>query len=359
MTRFARAGSRRFAPRNDAEPLRERARSLIRIRLSNSLRFLRSLACSAASCKMAEDQLSDCARVSVLATADARHRPVSGPAPGLAGHPVPHLPSRGVRNDRAYSPRPQRPHVLAYGQPARRFRGCTRAVAQPNAEDRWAEPGRGSRSSPAFRTRNGLCGLLHVPGVVTGADAPPFVRAVARTCTWAVRPLSPASLFSKDRRSSLRPGSGIVAAIRIPLPRIEDDRDAPLTGAGCRRRYKSYREDQEQKANKRQLFFLRIRKSIERGNHETHFPYRNAMTCSHREAAFERIGFAASRAMVQNIRAIGLMVRCLSHSSPTGRLVVGKRTAKAVRVGCGLGYRNRAAGRIVRNGPAASRLFRK
>ena len=49
---------------------------------------------------------------------------------------------------------------------------------------------------------------------------------------------------------------------RIPLPRFDDDRDAPLTGAGCDRRYKSYREDQEQKANKRQLFFLRIRKAL-------------------------------------------------------------------------------------------------
>ena len=33
---------------------------------------------------------------------DVRHRPVSRPAPGLAGHPVPHLPRRGVRNDRAF-----------------------------------------------------------------------------------------------------------------------------------------------------------------------------------------------------------------------------------------------------------------
>ena len=49
---------------------------------------------------------------------------------------------------------------------------------------------------------------------------------------------------------------------RIPLPRFDDDRDAPLTGAGCDRRYKSYREGQEQNANKRQLFFLRIRKAL-------------------------------------------------------------------------------------------------
>ena len=34
----------------------------------------------------------------------------------------------------------------------------------------------------------GLCGLLHVPGMATCAGVPPFERAVARTCTWAVRP---------------------------------------------------------------------------------------------------------------------------------------------------------------------------
>ena len=42
---------------------------------------------------------------------------------------------KGRAERQGVSPRPRRPHVLAYGQPARRFRG-TRAVAQPNAEDR-------------------------------------------------------------------------------------------------------------------------------------------------------------------------------------------------------------------------------
>ena len=37
-----------------------------------------------------------------LRRARTRHRPVFCPAPGLAGHPVPHLPRRGVRNDRAF-----------------------------------------------------------------------------------------------------------------------------------------------------------------------------------------------------------------------------------------------------------------
>ncbi len=134
------------------------------------------------------------------------------------------------------SPRPRRPHVLACGQPARRFRG-TRAVAQPNAEDRWAEPGRRTQIFACVPHADGFCGLLHVPGVVTCADAP-------RSCELSPgHALGPSARvagvcpcpFSRDRRSSLRPGSGIVAATRIPLPRIEDDRDAPLTGAGWRR----------------------------------------------------------------------------------------------------------------------------
>ena len=82
---------------------------------------------------------------------------------------------------------------------------------------------------------NGFRGLLHVPGSVTGADAVPFVRAVARTCTWAVRPCC--------RRLSLHPppgsvipkaaqGSGIVAATAPRYPRRGDDRNAPRQGAG-------------------------------------------------------------------------------------------------------------------------------
>src|ERR1700752_2199588 len=47
-------------------------------------------------------------------------------------------------------------------------------------------------------------------------------------------PVAPASVPApfKNRSPLLGTRSGIVAAIRIPLPRHEDDRDAPLTGAG-------------------------------------------------------------------------------------------------------------------------------
>src|SRR5262245_3895553 len=68
---------------------------------------------------------------------------------------------------------------------------------------------------------NGLCGLLHVPGASLTLTWTPFGRAVARTCTWTVRPccrrLSPPAPFkgSTDPQACL--GSGIVAATRIPL----------------------------------------------------------------------------------------------------------------------------------------------
>src|ERR1700752_1968992 len=47
-------------------------------------------------------------------------------------------------------------------------------------------------------------------------------------------PVAPASVPApfKNRSPLLGTRSGIVAAIRIPLQRHEDDRDAPLTGAG-------------------------------------------------------------------------------------------------------------------------------
>ena len=139
-------------------------------------------------------------RSSGLRSPDARHRPVFCPAPGLAGRPVP-FPRRGVRNDRAFH----------------RARGAMCREAHGNRvlrSTRQTQPRK--QQYACVPHANGLCGLLHVPGVVTGADAPPFVRAVARTCTWTVRPfcrrlsLKPRA---KDQRSRKRlQGSGIVAA---------------------------------------------------------------------------------------------------------------------------------------------------
>ena len=160
---------------------------------------------------------------------------------------------------------PAAPAWFGCGQPACRFRDGTRAVAQPNAEDRWAEPGRGSRSSPAFRTRMDLSACCMSQGL---SLAPTRPRSCELSPGHALGPsarcagVCPVRL--EDQKSSHVSEARHRCGHRIPLPRIEDDRDAPLTGAGCDRRYKSYREDQEQKANKRQLFFLKIRNSSRR-----------------------------------------------------------------------------------------------
>ena len=81
-------------------------------------------------------------------------------------------PRRGVRNDRAFH----------------RARGamCRSTWLRVLESTRQTQPRK--QLYACVPHANGLCGLLHVPGVVTGADAPPFVRAVARTCTWTVRP---------------------------------------------------------------------------------------------------------------------------------------------------------------------------
>ena len=106
---------------------------------------------------------------------------------------------------------------------------------------------------------NGFRGLLHVPGGVASAFAFPFVRAVARTCTWAVRPCC--------RRLSLLPlsggalltasqGSGIVAATASRYPRRKDDRDAPRKGAG-------WPINSPGRRTKQELFLLIIRKNAQ------------------------------------------------------------------------------------------------
>ena len=165
--------------------------------------------------------------------ADTRHPPRVWSRPW--GFPVvPHLPVGACGTSGAFSA-PRRPHVLYAGSP---HAACA-------AHGQWPSPtpkivglnsqGRGKQIFACVPRAVGLCGLLHVPGVVAGADAGPFVRAVARTYTGPsarVTGVCPRP-FSRDLRSSLRPRSGVVAAIRIPLPRIEGDRNAPLTGAGC------------------------------------------------------------------------------------------------------------------------------
>jgi hypothetical protein len=149
--------SRRFARRTVKRALRERARSSL--------------------------QLSNSPMMHVRLAPDMHHRP--GSLFGL-GKPVVMrawrlrqsrqinavLAHKGRAERQGVSPRPRRHVLKAHGSVCESTR-----QTQPR-----------KRLNARVPHANGLCGLLHVPGVVACADAPPFVRAVARTCTWTVRP---------------------------------------------------------------------------------------------------------------------------------------------------------------------------
>ena len=143
-------------------------------------------------------------------------------------------PRRGVRNDRAFHR--ARGARMCWMRAARMpFSVGTRAVAQPNAEDRWAEPGRGSRSSPAFRTRVDFAACCMSQGL---SLAPTRPRSCELSPGHALGPSARCAgvcpVRREDQKSSHVSGTRHRCGHRIPLPRIEDDRDAPLTGAGWR-----------------------------------------------------------------------------------------------------------------------------
>ena len=191
-----------------------------------------------------------------------RHRPVSGPAPGLAGLSCSSSPPKGRAERQGVSPRPRRPHGLDAGSPHAAFA----------AHERWSsptpkivEPNRASEADLRLRSaREWILRLAACPrGCHWRRRAP--VRASCRPDMHLDRPpVLPASVPVRFLRIAILTASRVRhrSGHPHPAPRIEDDRHAPLTGAGCDRRYKSYREDQEQNANKRQLFFLRIRKAL-------------------------------------------------------------------------------------------------
>ena len=114
--------------------------------------------------------------------------------------------------------------------PARRFAGGLRVRAQPVSR-----PNRHGSSIHLRSARDGFYGLLHVPGFVASADAP---RSCELSPGHALGPsarvtgvCAPAAF--KNRNPRRRLGPGIVADHRIPLPRHEHARGAPLYGAGC------------------------------------------------------------------------------------------------------------------------------
>ena len=152
-----------------------------------------------------------------IRTPDARHRPVFRPAPGLAGLPVPHLPRRGVRNDRAFHRARGARIVLDAGSPHAVFA----AHGQwPSPTPKIVELNRAVEADLRLRSaREWTLRLAACPRGCHWRRRTPFVRAVARTCTWAVRP-SRRRLSPRHSRTSsplLGSRSGIVAAIRIPL----------------------------------------------------------------------------------------------------------------------------------------------
>ena len=173
-------------------------------------------------------QLSNSPMTHVRHCADMHHRP--GSLSGL-GKPVVMrawrlrhsrqinavLAHKGRAERQGVSPRPRR-HVRAHGSV------CPKSTRQTQPR---------KRLNARVPHANGLCGLLHVPGVVTGADAP-------RSCE-----LSPGhALGPSARRAGVCPrpfeDPRSSTAVRVrhrsghphPAPRFEDDRDAPLIGAG-------------------------------------------------------------------------------------------------------------------------------
>ena len=102
-------------------------------------------------------------------------------------------------------------------------------------------PGRARHGSSLHlrSARDGFYGLLHAPGFVACADAP---RSCELSPGHALGPsarvtgvCAPSVFKNRNPRTRLEPG--IVADHRIPLPRHEHARSAPLNGAGCGQKY--------------------------------------------------------------------------------------------------------------------------
>ena len=201
--------------------LRERA--LFNVQLSNNLR-LRS-----PDGAQRNPGAVSATRIPDFAALHPGYRHTSSPLffvrPGAAGLLLSSLP-KGRAERQGVSPRPRRPHVFACGHPARCFRG-TRAMAQPNAEDRRTEPS--LESSPRLRSaREWILRLAACPrGRHWRRRAP--VRASCRPDMHLDRsPVLPASVPVRSRISDPQRGQGPASCGHPhPAPRFEDDRTRP------------------------------------------------------------------------------------------------------------------------------------
>ena len=159
------------------------------------------------------------------------------------------FPPKGRAERQGVSPRPRR-HVPEHMAP------CAESTRQTQPR---------KQHYACVPHANGLCGLLHVPGVVTGADAPPFVRAVARTCTWTVRPFCrrlSLSAFARISDPRQRPKGPASLRPPHPAPRFEDDRHAPLIGAGWPINFPSAGNVKRRRNKVQGICFLKTRKRM-------------------------------------------------------------------------------------------------
>ena len=147
--------------------------------------------------------------------------------PGAAGRLLPSLPRKGVRNDWA--------KIRARG--ARMFLACGHpyAVSRRHTDKEWPSvklnrPWTQFFACVPHAMAFSVCSMS--PGVVTSADFARFVRTVARTFTWTVRPcyrrlflryLGALPLASKDRHRGEPPH---------PAPRSKDGSNAPSHRSG-------------------------------------------------------------------------------------------------------------------------------
>ena len=154
---------------------------------------------------------------------DVHHHPSYVSGSGFAGLLSSSLTRRGVRNDRAFH----------------RARGATCRSTGIRVLKAHGKHSHGSSNTPAFRTRMDFAACCISQGASLAPTRRPTVRAVARACTGPSARRVGVNLLSDSgspafARNPQRSGPTSQRPPH-PAPRFDDDRDAPLIGAGRRR----------------------------------------------------------------------------------------------------------------------------